>query len=242
MTRSDLNQPFSTKDIPGGRSQSGVSGESTENRTLSSFLSTRSRARSWIVRGIILANAVLLCGTLLVGWLVRQSMRELTGKSMDSGLAANVASLELWLQQRRDDVRRQAQDDSFYPAAQGLLKQYGSEAELDAAVLSSRQGELSFANWEKLTASGRYLGWVLLDNQSRVIAGSHEPLVGESFLLPSDISPRLTQLQTTVTRPFKSRMPLTLSGRLANADAPTMVAVAPICEGCLLYTSDAADE
>ena len=153
---------------------------------------------------------------------------------MDSALAANVASLDRWLQHRSEDAQRHASDKEFNRTARELIKRFGSEAELDEPAIQAKLDEPDFATWEKTISSDRYVGWVLLDANSRIIAASHASLPGKSLPLPADVSPRLIQLQATVTRPFKSKIALAPVGPLSVSEAPTMVAVAPVSEGARL--------
>ncbi len=94
--------------------------------------SRRGRQRARKAAPLIAAAVVLLLllTTLVIGWMVRQSMRELTRKSLESVLATNVSTLELWLSQRRADVDRVVTNDELVRGCRLLLDQVASGVEL----------------------------------------------------------------------------------------------------------------
>ena len=165
---------------------------------------------------------------MVIGLIVRNSIRELTRESLRSILSANVTALEMWLSECRSDVNRLAEQDAIAAAAGELAGKYGSRSEWS---LEEIQAEPANRALQDSLETESYLGWMLLDEKSRVVASSFDPLVGKSLAVPADASSRLAMRNATVCRPFPAPVALSDQGSLSHPNAPVMCAMAPIASG-----------
>ncbi len=171
---------------------------------------------------------ILLAGSLLIGWVVQNSMRELTRKSLRSILSANVTALDMWLHETRLDVSRLAEGKAIHTAAHELLR---ADAENADQELSQLKQHPAYQTLMRDLQVDSYLGWALLDAGGRVVASDHDNLVGQRLPIYDDARRQLDQIQTTVCRPFKSPVPLSETGPLSRADGSVMCAMAPLTTG-----------
>ena len=205
------------------------------------------RIAPWIA-GIV--TVLLLVGTFMIGRLVRDSMREVTHKSIRSIMSANLSSLELWATQRRSDVDGVIRNDGINQTAVELLEKFTDVKKLDIKEMQRQSAELVSKMPSDLSQRS-YLGWALLDSNSRVIASDFDCLVAQSLPIPKDVQTKLDRLQTCICRPFESPVALTVSQEenlhpLSVAGAPLMIAGTPIKQGnravgCLALLIDPLD-
>lgn len=208
------------------------------------------RIAPWIA-GIV--TILLLLGTFMIGRLVRESLRNVTQKSIRSVLSANLSALELWATERRSDADGIARDAKVHAVAARLLEKFTGDEELDAITIRS---DAMVAELKSLMPSDlrqrNYLGWALLDTNGRVIASDVNSLVTQSLPIPKDVQKKFDQLQTAICRPFACPVALKASSTdvaskpLSVVGGPLMMAGAPIKQGplavgCLALLIDPLD-
>ena len=183
-----------------------------------------------IVIGLAIVLLLVTMGTL--GWFVRQSLRETARKSLQSVLAANVSSIELWLSQRTADAEQIVGDPKLAGLCRSVLKQFADRSRLDAADLAkSPDAQLLVKQIPAATINETYLGWALIDTNGRIIASNQAALVAERFVMPDDSIEQLDLGRGIVCRPTKSPVALSGAGPLSRPGAAVMLTMAPISEG-----------
>ncbi len=174
-----------------------------------------------------LLGLILLLSAGLVAWVVNRSVQNLTRQSLRSILAANTASLEMWLTEVQQSAERQLQSETITLAARKLLADHRGQSNWSVKNLdSSRDYELLLK-----TDYGSKLGWALLDLQGKVVASNLTSLIGQTLAIPADARQRLSERQTTVSRPVK--LPIALQNRTDHYSlpgGPIMCAMAPVID------------
>lgn len=187
------------------------------------------RLAPWIAG---LVTLLLLIATLLIGWMVRRSMRAVTEQSINSVLAANVKAIDLWLTERKDDATRLVDDDAIREPAQALLAALDGVSDCTAQQLKERESAaLLRASRLSQLNQRKYIGWGIIDSTGRVLASSHESLLSKSLPIDRDTQEKLDRSLATVSRPFRSPVALEKDGPLSLPGAPLMISVAPMTEG-----------
>jgi serine/threonine-protein kinase len=181
---------------------------------------------------IFAVSIALLLLALAVGWIVRQSMRETARKSLQSVLAANVSSLELWLSQRNSDAENIVGDAEVARLSRSILNRFAGRSELDADTLaSSPDAQLLDKQLSAAAIKETYLGWALLDTSGRIVASDQTGLVAKRFAIPKDSLEQLDLGRGMICRPIRSPVQLAAAGPLSHSGAAVMFAIAPISEG-----------
>jgi len=163
--------------------------------------------------------------------LVARSVRERARHSLTASLAAHVMALEMWLDERRDDVEHLIRQGAVHRGGIALLEPFDkSGGDVRDEADSDRQTELaSFhgALADQLV-SPAYLGWVLIDLRGRVVAASHDAYVAHDCGLPEDVLRRLEAGSSAVGRPFPNPVVAAPKGPLSRTDHSIMLALAPM--------------
>lgn len=193
--------------------------------------SEQQRSESRRQRGplVICGIALLTIGVVwFITTIVAHSLKGLTRDSMQSVLRVNASAVQLWL----DDLSGEASVaslDSVRTPAVALLDEFGTQPELR---LSTIAGSADFASLgtalESKSLSPGLIGWALIDAERRVIASSNESLVTQSLDFPADAWEQLVLGESTVSRPFRSPVPLVAEGSLSRSGCAVMAAAAPI--------------
>ena len=204
-----------------GNAQSNARGN-TQSNTIP-YARTR-RYVPWVVAAVSLLLMVVI---VLVGFLFRGSMHDLTRDSLRSMLSANVNALEMWLAETRKDVSRILETETIAQASRELLSEFDDvEFQTDEVLANSNYNQLK----EQLDNS-RYFGWALVNDQSRVVASDRESLIGQSLPLTIDNWEQLQARRSVVTVPFRCPVPILDEGPFSREGSAIMCAMAPITEG-----------
>ncbi|MGB7343699.1 MAG: serine/threonine-protein kinase [Pirellulaceae bacterium] len=194
--------------------------------------SNRSRARRlapWIAGTVSL---LLLITTLSIGWRVRESMRRVNRTSIETIRNANVAVMELWMDERCNDVEVCVENETIEQSAVELLNRWNDRKPVDAQLPRSAEQAEHAQRLAKIYFDRKdYLGWILIDSQGSVVSSDHPDLIGIVFPIADDVRDQLDRSITTVTRPFATPAKLSHSRGEVKVDAPLMLAIAPVREG-----------
>ncbi|MEL6107850.1 MAG: serine/threonine protein kinase [Planctomycetota bacterium] len=160
-----------------------------------------------------LLTILLFVSTLYVGWMIRESIRTSIRDSLETVLAANVAALELWLADQRDEVEQLADETGVEAAARAILLGGASTAQTDerSVVMPERT--------ERLVSAG-YLGWVLLDPLGNVVRCSDQRFENQRFPISREVIRKLESGRGAISMPFE------IEGREGPADSSALMCAA----------------
>ena len=144
-----------------------------------------------LIAGLLMV--LLICATLYFGWMIRQSVRTRISESLGTVLAANVAALELWLTDQRDEAEQLIQDSDIEAAAARVLQSPGGGAG-DPVIPPEKT--------ERLLAAG-YLGWAVLDPLGAVVQSNQGRFDGQRFPIGRDTMRKLESGRAAVALPFE---------------------------------------
>ncbi|MEO1524434.1 MAG: serine/threonine protein kinase [Planctomycetota bacterium] len=142
-----------------------------------------------VIAGLL--TVVLICATLYVGWMIRQSIRTSIRESLETVLAANVAALELWLSEQRDEVESLASDPIIQVAARRVLE-----------TKSGSEPVVPVEQTERLVTAG-YLGWAVLDPLGSVVQSNDGRFDGQRFPVGSETIRKLETGRGAIAMPFE---------------------------------------
>lgn len=160
--------------------------------------------------------------TLVVGWLVRDSIRDGIGDSLQTVLAANTKSLDLWLSQQVDAAELLAADDQVRDIALAAL------GDLDR----TRADPISLAQVAEKTRrvdEAGYVAWCVLDRTGKILIASDDRLKMRRLSRESEWSRRLSAGRSFVTRPIAiSSSDLTRPDPSSEVGSTLMFAMVPV--------------
>ncbi len=177
---------------------------------------------------VALAALLLVAVAVTACLMVRSSLQRLASESLRSNLSARVRTLETWLAERREDAAELVVDDNIQSSAKTLL-QADAQALLDQKIDVAYQdlsGQLSFQDHRS-----DFIGWALLTTGGRVVASSHEMLIGKTLAIPTDALDQIQGRRPAVCRPFRCVVPIATEGNFAQSGGALMCAMAPITRG-----------
>ena len=196
---------------------------------------------SRLFRSVVIVTTLLaLLGTLLIGWQVRNSIRELTRQSLRSTLSASVTALEFWLKERREDAQQVCSHSEIQALSVGVLSRKdetttpNSSNDLEStAILEDTDSDMVSLREAMQIAMppGKYVGWVLVGPDGRVFASSHDPFLGSKLPIAAKSFHRIESGSSTVCRPFASPVVNGETESLASEGKALMLAMAPVQHG-----------
>jgi uncharacterized membrane protein YedE/YeeE len=194
---------------------------------------TGSRTRVLLSRQIWiwpLLAALVLAG---VGRWIRSSiesaMRTTLSEELRTLLNADLAALRIWMKLQESNAENAADDRDVRKVVQEIVKLGDSPDGAIAALLAAPQlAKLREELNPWLDADG-YLDFVLVNLQGRILAASHEEIVGKSSLPGySEFFERVFAGRPTVSHPIPSTVMLTDVDGEQRVGVPTMFAAAPV--------------
>jgi len=193
-----------------------------------SSTSERGRIDAFPIRWLLVGIVVFAIVTWLLGFLLRESLRQQAARNLDATLRANVSSVERWINTLHADATRFAADNR--------------EA-IDSSLRSSARPTLE----PSLDMVCRPIAWVVLNPAREVIQSDVSNLVGKRLPIANSVWDRLPERKPIVAWPFRSPGPLAGEGRLASTEPVIMSVMVPVSEGarplgCVALLLDPHDE
>tara|TARA_R110002049_G_scaffold46487_1_gene135192 strand:- start:150286 stop:152427 length:2142 start_codon:yes stop_codon:yes gene_type:complete len=190
------------------------------------------RRNRWLSAVAVVTMVLAVLGTILIGWQVRKSIRELTRQSLKSTLATTVIAIESWLGERRDDAEQLCAHPDVNRRCVDMLErdEHVGAAVEDSPAESEMVARLGKAI-EQQWLSPQYLGWVLVDFSGQVVASAEDALVGQQLPFPSDAIHRIETGESTVCRPLASPVAIAGSSQPIQKGDAIMLAIAPVRRG-----------
>ncbi len=201
-------------------------------------ISLRASKHLWIGPAF---TAVLIA---IVGWWTHSSVESAVKTNLASHLQAlldaDVAAMDLWLAEKKSDVRALAGDDRLRgPAAElASLATQASPDTLTAELLSSNALKELRTHLEPRMNAHQFNGFVLINPEYLVLASDLDIGIGDASLarlFASQLEPVFNG-ETTLLPPFKSMLVRPDADGTPRAGMPIMIVVAPVrdSEGSLV--------
>ncbi|WP_222435934.1 serine/threonine-protein kinase [Rubripirellula tenax] len=180
------------------------------------------RIAPWVV---MLMAIGLVAAAILVGYVLRESTRQLVRDSLRSNLSANVAALNGYFAERRREVDRIANDPAIAETATELISASSGRFEWTIADLPPTSALDSI---DRSIDSSNTVGWALLDRDDQVIAASATALVGRRLPIPESAKQRVISGGSTICLPFQCSVGIRGDGPMSVPDWPMMAALGKV--------------
>jgi len=195
--------------------------------TINHFFNSRKQSRSFVY----IISSLLVLG--VIGWLgfraVELEIKQGIQNSLESTLAANLQSLEIWIEDKKLDTQVLAAQPEIRKNMLSLIKLSDSKNVSAESLKQSR--ELKWLR-EHLGAACKkygYIGFVLFDNTGLQVGALLEKPVGKRQLTGlSDFYYRSLQGDTVLSHPFTSEVPLPDGNGNWRSNSSTMFSSTPI--------------
>ncbi|MGQ0634115.1 MAG: serine/threonine protein kinase [Planctomycetaceae bacterium] len=160
---------------------------------------------------------------------VESAMKASLAEQLRTILDADVAALRIWIQLQESNAQTVADDRDVRQAVTEIVKLGADPESSTAALLQSPQLAKLREELESWLATDDYDDFVLADPHGRILAASHDELVGKSSLKQYDsFFERVMEGRARVSLPFSSVVMLPDDDGQVRSGVPTMFAAAPV--------------
>jgi hypothetical protein len=173
---------------------------------------------------------LLAAGMLAIAGLrIRQDVEMAAHAEMAEGLKAtldsNVEALKVWFETQQNQVAAMANDSDVRRVASEIKRLSASDSK--SLIQSPLQDEFRRV-LRPVLASKHFVGYILADQDQRIIAADRPELIGQIRTTNYDLLARTLKAGTIVTLPFPSAALLRDSDGELRAGLPTMFALAAL--------------
>ena len=205
-----------------------ASESSSEN---SVWIAPSRRSLEWRV-GIVSVLAVLALGVTGFGTrsIVQEQSRRLLSNELETVLKVDVVALRIWFESQEKSAQGAAQDMQAEDIIQALVRlAHVPETEETRQELEQALDQLR-NELEPTLRTQEFDGFVIVDDHGHLVASDRDELIdNHDFpLQPGLLDKVFKQRMPTVTRPFKSVVPLMTNFSTPRTGVPTMFVFAPV--------------
>ena len=183
----------------------------------------------------ILAVCAAVVGlSLLVHSLIHRAMKTKLEHELTTLLAADVEALKIWFAFQQSTAQAIAADPDVRRSVAQLVEIARAGDSATARLLASGELPQLRAEIQPLLAAHGYQGFVVIDGQRRIVAGTEDTLIGDARLtadadeLAAVFGPNP---RAAMILPFASVLPMPDVDGKYRVGVPVMAAIAPVRDG-----------